>query len=122
MTVLGTGVDPRSESFRANAAHMRGLVAELRATVERIREGGGETARQRHLGRGKLLPRERIRVLLDAASPFLEFSQLAARGMYGEDIPAAGLITGIGRVSGRECVIQSPNGRPTAEGRPPTTR
>ncbi len=105
MTVLGTGVDPRSESFRANAAHMRGLVAELRATVERIREGGGETARQRHLGRGKLLPRERIRVLLDAASPFLEFSQLAARGMYGEDIPAAGLITGIGRVSGRECVI-----------------
>ena len=105
MAILATTADPRSEAFRANAARMDALVAELRATVERIREGGGEQARQRHLDRGKLLPRERIRLLLDAASPFLEFSQLAAQGMYGEEIPAAGIITGIGRVAGRECVI-----------------
>jgi 3-methylcrotonyl-CoA carboxylase beta subunit len=105
MVVLASTADPRSPAFKANAAAMDALVAELRATVERIREGGGETARQRHLSRGKLLPRERIRTLIDPASPFLELSQLAAQGMYGEDIPAAGLITGIGRVSGRECVI-----------------
>jgi 3-methylcrotonyl-CoA carboxylase beta subunit len=105
MAVLSTSADPRSDGYKANAAAMEALVAQLRATVERIREGGGEVARKRHLDRGKLLPRERIRTLLDAASPFLEFSQLAAQGMYGEEIPAAGLITGIGRVSGRECVI-----------------
>ena len=105
MTVLSTSADSRSDAFRANAAAMEALVAQLRRSVERIREGGGEAARQRHLDRGKLLPRERIRTLLDAASPFLEFSQLAAQGLYGEEIPAAGVITGIGRVSGRECVI-----------------
>src|SRR5690606_30914870 len=70
-----------------------------------IKQGGGEQARERHLARGKLLPRERIRRLLDPGSPFLELSQLAAWGMYGNDVPAAGIITGIGRVSGRECVI-----------------
>jgi 3-methylcrotonyl-CoA carboxylase beta subunit len=105
MAVLTTTAEPRSETFRANVAAMAALVSDLRRSVERIREGGGEAARKRHLDRGKLLPRERIRTLLDAASPFLEFSQLAAQGMYGEDIPAAGIITGIGRVSGRECVI-----------------
>ncbi|SFL00599.1 carboxyl transferase domain-containing protein [Falsiroseomonas stagni] len=105
MGVIPTSADPRSDSFRANAARMAALVADLRATVERIRLGGGETARKRHTDRGKLLPRDRIRTLIDPASPFLEFSQLAAQGMYGEEIPAAGLITGIGRVSGRECVI-----------------
>lgn len=105
MGVIPTSADPRSDSFRANAARMATLVADLRATVERIRLGGGETARKRHTDRGKLLPRDRIRTLIDPASPFLEFSQLAAQGMYGEAIPAAGLITGIGRVSGRECVI-----------------
>ena len=105
MARLTSTADPRAPEFRANAARMAALVAELRAQVERIREGGGEQARQRHLARGKLLPRERIRMLLDPASPFLEFSQLAAEGVYGEAIPAAGLITGIGRVSGRECVI-----------------
>jgi 3-methylcrotonyl-CoA carboxylase beta subunit len=105
MAVIATTADPRSEAFRANAARMAGLVAELRATVEKVREGGGAVARKRHLDRGKLLPRERIRTLIDPASPFLEFSQLAAQGMYGEDIPAAGIVTGIGRVAGRECVI-----------------
>jgi len=105
MAVIASTADPRSDSFRVNAAQMAALVAALRSTVERIREGGGEVARKRHLDRGKLLPRERIRVLLDPASPFLELSQLAAQGMYGGEIPAAGLITGIGRVAGRECVI-----------------
>nr|WP_203072270.1 carboxyl transferase domain-containing protein [Roseomonas ponticola] len=105
MGVIPTSADPRSDSFRANAARMAALVADLRTTVERIRLGGGEAARLRHTSRGKLLPRDRIRTLIDPASPFLEFSQLAAQGMYGEEIPAAGLITGIGRVSGRECVI-----------------
>ena len=105
MAVLATTIDPRSDAFRANATRMAALVAELRATADRIRKGGGEAARKRHLDRGKLLPRERIRTLIDPASPFLEFSQLAAQGLYGEEIPAAGIITGIGRVSGRECVI-----------------
>ncbi len=84
---------------------MAGLVAELRSRVDRIREGGGEAARQKHVARGKLLPRERVRALIDPASPFLELSQLAAYGLYGGDIPAAGIITGIGRVAGRECMI-----------------
>ena len=105
MAILTSAADPRSDACRANEAAMAALVARLRAEVERIREGGGEAARKRHLDRGKLLPRDRIRTLLDAASPFLEFSQLAAQGMYGAEVPAAGIITGIGRVSGRECVI-----------------
>jgi 3-methylcrotonyl-CoA carboxylase beta subunit len=105
MPALTTALDPRSPSFRANAERMRALVAELRATVEQVRQGGGEAARDRHVARGKLLPRDRIRTLIDPASPFLELSQLAAHGMYGENIPAAGIITGIGRIAGRECVV-----------------
>ncbi|MBU8544063.1 MULTISPECIES: carboxyl transferase domain-containing protein [Roseomonadaceae] len=105
MTAIVSTADPRSEAFRANAARMAALVAALRGTVEAIRQGGGEVARKRHLDRGKLLPRDRIRALIDPASPFLEFSQLAAQGMYGGEVPAAGIITGIGRVAGRECVV-----------------
>jgi 3-methylcrotonyl-CoA carboxylase beta subunit len=105
MQVLASAIDARAESFRRNEAAMRALVADLRAQVEQVREGGGEAARARHVSRGKLLPRERIRTLIDPASPFLELSQLAAHGMYGERIPAAGIVTGIGRVSGRECMI-----------------
>ncbi len=105
MTRLSSAADPRSDAFRANRERMDGLVAELRAEVDRVREGGGERARDRHLSRGKLLPRDRVRALIDPASPFLELSQLAAYGMYGEPIPAAGIITGVGRVMGRECVI-----------------
>jgi 3-methylcrotonyl-CoA carboxylase beta subunit len=84
---------------------MRGLCGDLRAQVGRIALGGSEQARSRHVGRGKLLPRERVERLLDPGAPFLELSQLAAHGMYAEDIPAAGIISGIGRVEGRECVI-----------------
>ncbi len=105
MTVLTTSLDPRSATYRGNMAAMRGLVADLRAKLAAIEEGGGEEARRRHLGRGKLLPRERVRLLLDPGSPFLEFSPLAAFGMYEGEVPAAGIITGIGRISGRECVV-----------------
>ena len=105
MNVIRTKVDPRAEAFRANAAAMDALVADLRAKVGKIKQGGGAAARERHLGRGKLLPRDRVRALLDPGSPFLEFSQLAAFGMYGDEVPAAGLVTGIGRVAGRECLV-----------------
>ena len=105
MPVLKTAIDPRSGTFCANARAMRGLVDDLAARVAEIRKGGGEAACARHLSRGKLLPRDRVRLLLDPGAPFLEFSQLAAYGMYGESVPAAGIITGIGPVMGRECVI-----------------
>src|SRR5215467_5597412 len=105
MTVLTTLLDRRSEAFAANAAAMQALVADLHERVAAIREGGGEEARRRHLGRGKLLPRERVRALLDPGAPFLEFSQLAAYGMYDGEVPAAGIITGIGRIMGKECVV-----------------
>ncbi|MGB9081141.1 MAG: carboxyl transferase domain-containing protein [Desulfuromonadaceae bacterium] len=105
MTILKSSVRPQADEFRANSELMTSLVADLREKVQRIKQGGGEKACTKHTERGKLLPRERIRQLLDVGSPFLEFSQLAAWGMYGADIPAAGIITGIGRVSGVECVI-----------------
>ena len=105
MTVLQSSVDTRSPAFQANREAMQGLVADLGHTLHKIKEGGGARARERHAARGKLLPRERIRGLLDPGSPFLELSQFAAYGMYGEDIPAAGIITGIGRIMGREAVI-----------------
>src|SRR5579875_917257 len=102
---LLSGIDTRSETFRRNRETMQTLVADLRALVARISEGGGAQARERHLSRGKMLPRERVRRLLDPGTPFLELSQLAAYGVYDEEVPAAGIITGIGSVSGRECVI-----------------
>jgi 3-methylcrotonyl-CoA carboxylase beta subunit len=105
MTALTTSLDPRSEGFRANAAAMRALVDDLRAKTETIALGGDAASRQRHLGRGKLLARERVRTLLDPGSPFLEFSQFAAHGMYDGAVPAAGIVTGIGRISGQECVV-----------------
>ena len=105
MTVLRSAIDVRSDAFRANAEAMHAAVADLRAKVAAAAEGGGATAREKHVARGKLLPRERIRLLLDPGSPFLELSQLAGHGMYGEGVSGAGIITGIGRVSGRECVV-----------------
>ena len=105
MTVLDSGVNPRSPAFATNRDRMAALVQELRGVVDQIRLGGGEASRRRHTGRGKLLPRDRVRMLIDPGSPFLELSQLAAHGMYGGDIPAAGIITGVGRIAGRECVV-----------------
>jgi 3-methylcrotonyl-CoA carboxylase beta subunit len=84
---------------------MRALVDELRERLAHERVGGSEAARKRHLGRGKLLVRDRVDRLLDPGSPFLELSPLAAYGMYGGAVPSAGVVTGIGRVSGRECVV-----------------
>jgi 3-methylcrotonyl-CoA carboxylase beta subunit len=105
MNVLSSAVDPRGDEFQANRRHMRALVEDLHARVARIREGGGERAREKHLARGKLLPRDRVDGLLDEGAPFLELSQLAASGLYDDEVPSAGLIAGIGRVMGRECVI-----------------
>ena len=105
MSVIRSQADTRSAEYRENAAAMRALVEDLREKSAGIREGGGAAARAKHEARGKLLPRERIRRLMDAGAPFLELSQLAAYEVYGEAVPAAGLVTGIGRVSGRECVI-----------------
>ncbi|MFN9388747.1 MAG: carboxyl transferase domain-containing protein [Betaproteobacteria bacterium] len=105
MGAIHSRINPRSEAFRASQALMQALVADLRGQVARVAEGGGAAARDKHVARGKLLPRERVRTLLDTGSPFLELSQLAAHGLYGGDSPGAGNITGIGRVAGRECVI-----------------
>jgi len=105
MPLIETKLNVRDAAFAGNRDAMAALVADLRAKVAGVEEGGGETARARHVGRGKLLPRERVRQLVDSGSPFLELSQLAALDMYDDNIAAAGIITGIGRVSGRECVI-----------------
>lgn len=105
MTVLESRIDRRSETFRRWFAHNAALAARLRADREKAARGGPERARERHLARGKLLPRQRLEQLLDPGSPFLELSPLAAYGMYGEEVPGAGLITGIGRIEGRECMV-----------------
>ncbi len=105
MSQLQTRIDPSSESFARAREAMGALVQDLRAQAGRIALGGDEAARARHMARGKLLPRERVQLLLDPGTPFLELSQLAAINMYEGEAPGAGLITGIGRVSGRECVV-----------------
>ncbi len=102
---LRSAGDPTSESFKRNTEAHTALVSELREHLSAAARGGSEKARARHVERGKLLPRDRVDSLLDAASPFLELSPLAAHGLYGGEAPAAGIITGIGRVSGRECVV-----------------
>ena len=110
MTKLETKLNARSADFQANAAAMRALVDDLRAQFARVEAGGGEAARAKHTARGKLLPRERVAELLDPGTPFLEIAPLAACGMYldgkgAESAPGAGLIAGIGRVSGVDCMV-----------------
>ncbi len=105
MAKIISKINPRSPEFTENAAAMQLQVDDLKAKLEQIKLGGGERSRERHLSRGKLLPRDRVNALLDSGSPFLEFSQLAAHEVYPDDVPAAGIITGIGRVGGQECVI-----------------
>jgi len=105
MPVLESRIDPKSPEFRANAERLQTLVADLKAQLDRAAAGGGDKAREKHTARGKLLSRERIRALLDPGSPFLELSPLAAHGMYDGAAPAAGLLTGIGRVHGQEIVV-----------------
>lgn len=105
MTVIESQINPRSTEFEENSRFMRGLVEDLDEKVAGIALGGGETSRERHISRGKLLVRDRINTLIDPGSSFLEFSQFAAWKMYGDNIAAAGIITGIGRVKGQPCVI-----------------
>jgi 3-methylcrotonyl-CoA carboxylase beta subunit len=103
--VLRSGADPGDPAYQRYVKEHTALVDDLRARTSAARRGGGERARQRHVDRGKLLPRDRVESLIDPGSPFLELSPLAATGMYDDEAPAAGIITGVGRVSGRECVI-----------------
>src|SRR6476469_7377399 len=105
MPILESKLNSRAATFVRNRDAMTALVADLRERIAAIEQGGGDTARARHVARGKLLPRERVRMLLDPGSPFLELSQFAAYRMYDDTIAGAGLITGVGRISGRECVF-----------------
>ena len=114
MAQLISTIDTRSKEFADNRAAMQPLVDDLRATLQRNAVGGSAAARDKHSKSGKLLARERIAALLDPGAPFLELSALAAQGVYGEDLPGAGLVTGIGRVSGRECMVVAND--PTVKG------
>src|SRR6185295_17999279 len=105
MPAIKSQLNPRSEEFRANAERMRGLVEDLKQKAAAVSAGGDEAARKKHTARGKLLVRDRVRTLLDPGSPFLEIGQLAAYGMYGGDVPSASMVAGIGRISGRECMV-----------------
>ncbi len=105
MHVIKSAINTRAEDFRANQAHMRAQVEDLREKASTVSAGGGPAAREKHTARGKLLPRDRVDQLLDPGSPFLEIGQLAAWGMYDGDAPAAGMIAGIGRVHGTECMV-----------------
>lgn len=105
MSAFKSEIDPGSDEFKANAAAMTAAVDDLRALTARIAQGGSSSAREKHTARGKLLPRDRVAGLIDPGSPFLEFSALAAHRVYDDAVPAAGLITGIGRINGAECVI-----------------
>lgn len=105
MPIIESQIDTRAPAFAENAAAMQDKVQDLQRLLQQTALGGSEAARQKHIARGKLLPRERVEKLLDPGTPFLELSGLAAHGMYNGDAPAAGIITGIGRVSGTECVI-----------------
>lgn len=105
MSRLKSKIQPRSEGFKDNAQAMATLIQELRQIRQHIALGGSDQARKRHQARGKLLPRERVERLLDPGSPFLELSPLAAYNIYNNEAPNAGLITGIGRIQGRECMV-----------------
>src|SRR6476620_6999994 len=97
--------DPASPDFAQNAEAMRALVTDLRQKLGQVAGGGGEASRARHTSRGKMLARERVDLLIDPGTAFLELSPLAAFGLYGGDVHSASVITGVGRISGRECVI-----------------
>ena len=102
---LHSTIDPSSSEFSVNAEVMRGLVRELRDKLKEVSGGGGEVSRKRHISRGKMLARDRVDLLLDAGTAFLELSPLAANGLYGGDVHSASVITGVGRIAGRECIV-----------------
>ena len=105
MSIIKSSINARSEEFKSNHDHMTKLVDDLRDKMAVISQGGGKERNEKHVSRGKLLPRDRVRKLLDVGSPFLELSQFAAYDMYDNQVPSAGIITGIGRVNGVECMI-----------------
>jgi 3-methylcrotonyl-CoA carboxylase beta subunit len=105
MPVIKSRIDSSSRAFADNAAHMQSLVNDLKARLERVAQGGLAKARERHMKRGKLLVRDRIKILLDEGSPFMELSPLAAHGMYDDDVPSAGIVTGIGRMHEQEVMV-----------------
>ena len=106
MKILDGYVDTESDSFHANRTAMRAAIGDLEANVKTVLDGGGEFSRERHIKRGKLVPRDRITEITDPGSPFLELSQLAAWDLYGkEHVPSAGIVTGIGMVHGRQVMI-----------------
>ncbi|MCE4557298.1 carboxyl transferase domain-containing protein [Roseateles cellulosilyticus] len=105
MPVLTTQLTPRSADFQANAEAMRALIDDLNAKLAQIAQGGGEAARAKHTARGKLLPRDRVELLLDPGTPFLEIAPLAGLNLYDNAAPGGGVVAGIGRVSGVECII-----------------
>ena len=105
MPVISSTVSPQSAEFQANRARMQTLVADLRDKAAIVEAGGGSGALAKHKARGKMLPRDRVRQLLDTGSPFIEVGQLAAWDIYRGEVPSAGIICGIGSVSGRECMI-----------------
>lgn len=105
MSKIVSQINPQTQEFKNNQAYMQALVEELEQTIKPILEGGDQKARERHLKHGKLLPRQRLQALIDHGSPFLELSQLAAFQVYSDPLPAAGIITGIGRVHRQECMI-----------------
>ena len=105
MPVLDSKLNPAAAQFQADAAHNRALVADLKIKLAQYAQGGPAHAKAKHSARGKLLPRERVEALLDPGTPFLELSPLAALGLYDDEAPSAGIVTGIGRVCGQEVVI-----------------
>src|SRR5476649_2793858 len=105
MIRLASQIDPKSTEFAANRAAMASIVENLKSTVATAAAGGSPRTVAKHRERGRLLARERIDLLLDPGAPFLELSALAAHGLYGGEVPCAGIVTGIGRVSGRECIV-----------------
>src|ERR1700753_3931026 len=102
---LHSSIDSKSQDFARNADAMRALVAELREKLDTVAGGGGEASRARHTARGKMLARQRVDLLVDPGTAFLELSPLAAHGLYGGDVHSASIVTGVGRISGRECVV-----------------
>ena len=105
MSVIQSRINTRDATFSANREDMQAQVDDLRKLVDEVRQGGGRKSQERHVSRGKLLPRDRLNAVLDPGSPFLELSQLAAYKVYDDDVPGAGIITGIGRIAGQECMI-----------------
>jgi 3-methylcrotonyl-CoA carboxylase beta subunit len=105
MTQLASNLSTQAQEYQANQKAIEKVVKDFKEKLATIQLGGEETARAKHLARGKMLPRDRVKNLIDPGSPFLEFSAFAAHGVYADNVPAAGVITGIGRVSGQECVI-----------------